>query len=173
MKKTMPMALALMAGGLLVSLTAAAQNRHEVDEAIATLRAADSGIDSFFANSEGYAIFPGVGKGGFGIGGARGSGLVFRGGQVVGKVKLTQISIGFQVGGQKFIEAIFFDDAAAFETFIGSNYEFNAQVSAVALTDGASADAAYAHGVAVFTVALGGLMYEAAVGGQKFSYEPN
>ena len=173
MKKTMPIALVLMAGGLLIPLTASPQGRDEVDEAIATLREADSSIDSFFANSEGYAIFPGVGKGGFGIGAARGSGLVFRGGEVVGRVTLTQISIGFQVGGQKFIEAIFFDDAAAFERFVGSNYEFNAQVSAVALTDGESADAAYAHGVAVFTVALGGLMYEAAVGGQKFSYEPN
>ena len=101
------------------------------------------------------------------------AGPALRRGEVVGKVTLTQISIGFQVGGQKFIEAIFFDDAAAFERFVGSNYEFNAQVSAVALTDGESADAAYAQGVAVFTVALGGLMYEAAVGGQKFSYEPN
>ena len=79
MKKTIIIALALMAGGLLIPLSAAAQDRDDVDEAIATLREADSGTGSFFANSEGYAIFPGVGKGGFGIGGARGSGLVFRG----------------------------------------------------------------------------------------------
>ena len=96
MKRTIPIALALMAGGLLIPLTASAQDRDEVDEALATLRETDSGIDGFLADSEGYAIFPSVGKAGFGIGGARGSGLVFRGGEVVGKVKLTQISIGLQ-----------------------------------------------------------------------------
>ncbi len=155
------------------SVSVAAQDMEEIDEAIATLRAADPGIDSYLANSAGYAIFPSVGKGGFGIGGARGGGVVFRDGTVIGKVKLTQISIGFQIGAQKFIEAIFFRTAAALDDFTDGNFEFNAQVSAVALTSGVSADAGYANGIAVFTLAKGGLMYEAAVGGQKFDFEAN
>jgi lipid-binding SYLF domain-containing protein len=150
-----------------------AQDMDEVQDAIAALQEADPGIASYFSDSAGYAVFPGVGKGGLGIGGARGSGLVFQGGTAIGKVKLTQISIGFQAGGQKFIEAIFFETAQALDDFTAGNFEFNAQVSAVALTSGASADARYNNNIAVFTMALGGLMYEAAVGGQKFDYEAN
>lgn len=173
MKHTIFSALAVAAVLVASSVSVSAQELDEIDEAIATLRDADPAIASYFAKSAGYAVFPSVGKGGLGIGGARGSGLVFRSGAVIGKVRLTQISIGFQVGGQKFIEAIFFETDAALDDFTAGNFEFNAQVSAVALTAGASADAGYDNHIAVFTVALGGLMYEAAVGGQKFDFEAN
>jgi lipid-binding SYLF domain-containing protein len=170
MRRLLPaIALALLATAPTI---VAAQDMDEVQEAMASLREADPGIASYFDNAAGYAVFPGVGKAGLGIGGARGSGLVFRGGSVIGKVTLSQISIGFQAGGQEFIEAIFFETARAFDDFTAGNFEFNAQVSAVAVTAGASADAGYSNEVAVFTMAKGGLMYEAAVGGQKFDYEP-
>jgi lipid-binding SYLF domain-containing protein len=162
------LALAFLAGLYPVQ----AQDMDEVQEAIAAVKAADPGIASFFSSAAGYAVFPGVGKGGLGIGGARGSGLVFRGGGVIGKTTLTQVSIGLMAGGQEFIQVIFFETGAALDEFTAGNYEFNAQVSAVALTAGASADAAYSNSIAVFTMAKGGLMYEAAVGGQKFSFEP-
>lgn len=149
-----------------------AQDLEEVQEAMTRITEADPGIASYFDSSTGYAVFPGVGKAGLGIGGARGSGLVFRGGSVIGKVTLSQISIGFQAGGQEFIEVIFFETARALDDFTAGNFEFNAQVSAVAVTAGASADAGYSNEIAVFTLAKGGLMYEAAVGGQKFNYEP-
>lgn len=149
-----------------------AQDMDEVQEAITRVKEADPGIASYFDSAAGYAVFPGVGKAGLGIGGARGSGLVFRGGSVIGKVTLSQISIGFQAGGQEFIEVIFFQTPRALDDFTAGNFEFNAQVSAVAVTAGASADAGYSNEIAVFTMAKGGLMYEAAVGGQKFDYEP-
>ena len=131
-------ALLVLAGAAPAS--ASAQSMDEVNETIAAMKAADSGIAQMFASAAGYAVFPGVGKAGLGIGGARGSGLVFRGGSVTGKVTLTQVSIGFQAGGQKFMEVIFFQTAAAYEAFVGGNFEVNAQVSAVAITTGISAD---------------------------------
>ena len=173
MKKSLFGAFAVAAVLVAPPISLSAQDMDEVNEAIATLKKADSGIGSFFSNSAGYAIFPGVGKAGLGIGGARGSGLVFTGGTVIGKVTLTQVSVGFQAGGQEFIEAIFFETGAALDDFTAGNFEFNAQVSAVALTAGASADAGYSNSIAVFTLAKGGLMYEAAVGGQKFDFEAN
>lgn len=145
---------------------------------------------SFFGNSYGYAVFPTIGKGGIGIGGAYGKGRVYAQGKYVGDTSMTQLSIGFQLGGQGFSQIVFFEDQRAFDEFTGGNFEFGAQVSAVAITAGASAGATtagssagasggkhdattvgeYHKGMAVFTVAKGGLMYEASVGGQKFSY---
>jgi lipid-binding SYLF domain-containing protein len=90
---------------------------------------------------------------------------------LTGKTTLTEVTVGFQLGGQAFSEVIFFKDKTAFDDFTRENFEFGAQVSAVALTAGASADLAYSGGVAVVTATKGGLMYEASVGGQKFSYE--
>jgi len=147
----------------------------------------------FFDNSYGYAVFPTIGKAGIGIGGAHGKGKVYAGGKYVGDASMTQVTIGAQAGGQAYSEIIFFQDKAAFDTFTSGNYEFGAQASAVALTAGASAQAGttgatagasatqnqataapanYSNGVAVFTIAKGGLMYEASVGGQKFKYTP-
>ena len=150
-------------------------------------------VKKFFSNSYGYALFPTIAKGGLGIGAAHGDGQVYKGGVVTGKTSMTQVTIGFQAGGQAFSQIIFFQDERAYDDFISGNFEFGAQVSAVAITAGAQAQAgsggssagasggnqsagkqaaAYHKGMAVFTHAEGGLMYEAAVGGQKFSYEP-
>lgn len=147
----------------------------------------------FFSNSYGYALFPTIGKGGMGIGGAYGDGKVYVGGAHVGNTSMTQVSLGFQFGGQAFSQIIFFQDKRAFDEFSSGNFEFSAQASAVAITAGASAQsttgggssagasggqndastvsAGYQKGMAVFTVAKGGLMYEAALAGQKYSYE--
>lgn len=151
-----------------------ANNRDELNaaEAIAAFKQKDPGIQRFFDKAYGFAIFPSVGKGGIGVGGAHGKGLVFQQGSPIGRSTLSQITIGFQLGGQVYSELIFFKDDVALQDFKRGNYEMGAQASAVALTVGASADTSYNGGVAVFTMAKGGLMYEASVGGQKFSYSP-
>jgi len=140
-------------------------------KAILDIKKADPGIQSFFDDAAGFAVFPSVGKGGIGVGGAFGDGLVIVDDDVVGKTSLTQLTIGFQLGGQVYSEFIFFKDKIALEQFKRGNYELGAQASAVAATAGASADTNYDKGVAIFTVTGGGLMYEATVGGQKFKYE--
>ncbi|MEH6588726.1 MAG: hypothetical protein V7746_00635 [Halioglobus sp.] len=147
---------------------------------------------TYFGNSYGYAIFPTIGKGGIGIGGAHGSGRVYAGGAHVGDSKMTQLTIGFQLGGQAFSQIIFFEDERSLREFTSGNFEFSAQATAVAITAGVSAEAntgggtsvgvsggsnnastsslGYRKGMAIFTIAKGGLMYEAALGGQKYSY---
>jgi lipid-binding SYLF domain-containing protein len=140
-------------------------------KAIIDIKEADAGIQEFFDNSVGYAVFPSVGKGGIGVGGAYGKGLVIVDDEVIGKTELTQVTVGFQLGGQVYSEFIFFKDDVSLARFQQGNYELGAQASAVAATAGASADAAYEKGVAIFTLAGGGLMYEATVGGQKFDYK--
>lgn len=144
----------------------------DVKVAILDIKARDPGIQAFFDNSAGYAVYPSVGKGGFIVGGAFGRGLVLVNEQVDGYTSLSQATIGLQIGGQKYAQFIFFKDETALNHFKRGNFEFGAQASAVAITAGASADAAYDTGVAVFTVAAGGLMLEGTVGGQRFSYEP-
>ena len=126
----------------------------------------------FFKTAYGYAVFPTIGKGGVGIGGAYGKGCVYAKGKHVGDTSMTQLSIGFQLGGQAYSEIVFFQTAQALENFKLGHLKFDAQASAVALTARASADLAYRNGVAIVTMAKGGLMYEASVGGQKFSYTP-
>lgn len=140
-------------------------------EAVRAFQEADPSLRRFFASAHAYAVFPTVGKGGFGIGGAYGKGLVWRNGKVIGETSLTQLTIGFQLGGQAYREIIFFRDKPTLQAFTRGSYQFSAQASAVAATYGASADADYDNGVAVFTLAKGGLMYEASIGGQKFTYQ--
>ena len=132
----------------------------------------DPKMQRYFDASAGYVVIPSVAKGGLGIGGARGKGLLYENGEATAEVTMTQLSIGFQWGGQAYSEFIFFEDAKALEHFKGGNYELGAQASAVAITAGVSVDAGYESGVAIFTQAKGGLMYEAAVGGQKFKVKP-
>jgi lipid-binding SYLF domain-containing protein len=129
-------------------------------------------MQRYFDAAAGYVVIPTVGKGGIGIGGARGKGLLYEDGEPTAEVTMTQLSFGFQWGGQAYSEFIFFEDDKALERFKGGNFELGAQASAVAITAGASADAGYEKGVAIFTYAKGGLMYEAAVGGQKFKVKP-
>ena len=131
----------------------------------------DPKIQEFIDQSVGYVVIPTVGKAALGIGGARGKGVLYEGGEVTAVITLTQLSFGFQGGGQAYSEFIFFEDAVTLENFKRGNYELNAQASAVAITAGASADAEFNNGMAIFTQAKGGLMYEAAVGGQKFKVE--
>lgn len=144
----------------------------EVGATIARFKSRDPSIKSYFEHAYAYAVFPTVGKGGLGVGGAYGDGYVYRHGKMVGKTTLTQLTVGFQLGGQAYSEVIFFRDESAFKHFEGGNFEFDAQASAVAATVGAAANAGYRRGVVVFTLAKGGLMYEATIGGQKFSYTP-
>ncbi len=150
-------------------------------------------VAPYFKKSHGYAIFPTIGKGGIGIGGAHGKGQVYAGDKLTGKTSMTQVTVGFQFGGQAYSQIIFFEDKRAYEEFTGGNFEFGAGASAVAITAGAQAQAgstgtsasatpggtagsqaetSFHKGMAVFTRAKGGLMYEAAIGGQKFSFEP-
>jgi len=146
---------------------------------------------AFFNNSYAYLVFPSVGKGGLGVGAAHGSGRAYEQGKYVGDVKLNQVSIGLQAGGQAFSQMVFFEDKHAFEDFTRGEFEFDATVQAVAITASATASAGstgttsgaaggkndaatagkYRKGLAVFTVAKGGLMYQAAVAGQKFKFK--
>jgi lipid-binding SYLF domain-containing protein len=146
---------------------------------------------SFFGNSYGYAVFPTIGKAGVGIGGAHGKGRVYEKGKWVGDTAMTQITIGAQLGGQAYSQMIFFEDKRAFDEFTTGEFEFGAQATAVAVTaavgaqagtggtgastnvggDAAKTKGGYQNGMAVFTLAKGGLMYEATIGGQKFSYK--
>lgn len=172
--------LCLMLFGFLVNTGAARNfepdttNQMELDvkRAMLALLKTDPGFQDWFDNSAGYAVFPTVGKGGFFVGGAFGRGLVIVDGQVDGYTSLAQGSIGLQFGGQKYSQFVFFRDDTALGHFRRGNFEFGAQASAVAVTAGASADANYNAGVAVFTNNNGGLMIEGSVGGQRFTYEP-
>jgi lipid-binding SYLF domain-containing protein len=143
----------------------------KVLEAIDKFTKTDPGIKKFFDGAAGYAVFPSVGKGAIGVGGAHGSGEVIVGDSAIGKCTLTQVTVGLQLGGQSYSEIIFFEQANTLEGFKKGDFAFAAQASAVALKSGAAANAAYRNGVAVFTQAKGGLMYEASIGGQKFGYE--
>ena len=148
-----------------------AEYHEKAQVALTEFKEADPKVQKFIDASTGYVVIPTVGKAGLGIGGARGKGVLYEGDAVTAVVTLTQISFGFQAGGQAYSEFIFFEDNATLENFKRGNYELNAQASAVAVTAGASADAEFNGGMAIFTQAKGGLMYEAAVGGQKFSVE--
>ena len=168
-------AAALILGMIVVCNGATAgwnpDKKSDAQHAIMEFKKADPSLKRFFNSAHGYAVFPTVGKGGIGIGGAYGSGVVFAKGKVIGETSLAQLTIGFQLGGQAYREIIFFRDKATLEDFKNGNFELGAQASAVAVTLGASADADFENGVAVFTMAKGGLMYEASIGGQKFSFD--
>ncbi len=150
----------------------AATTEQDVKSALAEFERTNPKIKAFLESAHGYAVFPTVAKGAIGIGGAHGDGLVYEKGKLIGATTLGQITIGFQLGGQAYRELICFQNKQALDRFKGGNFEFDAQASGVAVTAGISFDAAYEHGVAIFTMAKGGLMYEASIGGQKFSFTP-
>ena len=149
------------------------KDKMELSAATAMINAKekDPELVKWFDEAYAYAVFPKVGKGGIGIGGAHGKGIVIRGDTTIATTSLSQVTLGFQLGGQVYSQFVLFKDKTAFEHFSRGNFEMGAQVSAVAVTLGASADANYDGGVAVFTIAEGGLMYEASIGGQKFKYK--
>jgi lipid-binding SYLF domain-containing protein len=146
----------------------------------------------FFKKAYGYAMFPTIGEGAIGIGAAHGDGQVYRGGKVTGYTSMTQLSIGFQLGGQAYSQIVFFEDKRAYDEFTSGNFEFDASASAVAITAAAQASAGttgstagastgssggsqrakYYKGTAIFVHTKGGLMFEASVSGQKFSFKP-
>ncbi len=129
-------------------------------------------LKNFFKTSNAYAVFPDVVKGGIGIGGARGAGEVFQNCKAIGSTTMTQLSVGFQLGGQSFSQIIFFKNQKDIDRFTQGNFEFGASASAALINTGAATEAAYSDGIGVLTLAKGGLMYEASIGGQKFSFSP-
>jgi lipid-binding SYLF domain-containing protein len=145
--------------------------RAEADATLAKARTNDPSLGTLLSGARGYAVFPTVGKGAIGIGGAYGKGVLYEAGAFAGYCDLTQASIGFQLGGQAYSEIIAFGTEEALTKFKTGNFAFSAQATAVALKSGAGANAKYSDGVAVFTMGEAGLMYEASVGGQKFSYQ--
>jgi len=132
----------------------------------------DAPMKNLFDNAYGYVIFPSIGKGAVGVGGAKGNGILFENGKAVGSAKMVQVSVGLQLGAQRYSEVIFFENKAAIDQFKENKLEFAAQASAVVARTGASADAKYRAGVLVFTEEKKGLMVEAGIGGQKFTYTP-
>ncbi len=141
-------------------------------ETIAAFKKKDPSIKKFFDKAHAYAVFPTIGKGGLIVGGAHGAGIVYKKGAIVGRASMSQGTIGAQIGGQTFSEIIFFGTKEAFDRFTQNKLEFAAQATAVAANEGAAANADYSGGVAIFTMAKAGLMAEAAIGGQKFKFEP-
>jgi lipid-binding SYLF domain-containing protein len=184
-----PVLLIVVTAALILSIPAYADKYTDTIDVFKKSEA----VQPFFKDAYGYAVFPTVGKGGIGIGGSYGTGQVYRGGKVTGEVSLIKGSIGWQFGGQAFSQMIFFADKRAYDDFTSGNFEFDATASAVAITAGAQASAgtegasagasagpatgkqaktSYHKGMAVFVHAKGGLMYEASIGGQKFTFKP-
>ena len=128
-------------------------------------------LKPYFKEAAGFVVFPNIAKAGLGIGGARGNGEVFEDGKVIGSTTVTQLSFGFQLGGQAFSQIIFFQNKRDIDRFTDGNFEFGASASAALITEGANASVDYTNGVAVMTFSKGGLMYEASIGGQKFTFK--
>jgi lipid-binding SYLF domain-containing protein len=154
---------------------------------------ADAGASNMFDSAYGYALFPTNGKGGFIVGGAYGEGRVYEQGKYIGDTSMTQATIGFQLGGTGYSQVVFFEDKRALREFTSGNFEFGAEAQATVITASAGASAntsgssatasggknnastggnGYTNGMATFAITKGGLMYEASIGGQKFSFEP-
>ena len=149
-----------------------AQLKTNVAAAIERYKKADPGIERFFKDSAGYAVFPNIDKAGFIVGGGHGDGEVYEKGKLIGTASVTIGTVGLQAGAQTFSQVVFFKDAAALARFKQNKFEFTANASAVAAKAGASTNADYRDGVAVFTRAEEGVMAEAAIGSQKFKYTP-
>ena len=174
---------------LALSLGPVAAFANDYDETIELFKhAGESAV--FFTQSYAFAVFPTIGAGGLIVGGARGVGQVYVRDRVVGDAVMTQLSIGFQAGGKAYSEIIFFQDKRALDEFEPGKFEFAAGASAVAITAGAAASVGtdrassgasggknnattngdYQTGMAVFTIAKGGLMFSADISGEKFAY---
>jgi len=142
----------------------------EAAEALTRAKTGNPTLANVLNAAAGYAVFPKVAKGGMGIGAAHGKGVLYVGGNVVGYCSLSQTTVGLQLGGKSYTEIIAFENAAAVDGFKAGNFHLDAQATAVAVKAGTAVDAKYTNGVAVYTLDQGGLMFEASVGGQKFSY---
>jgi lipid-binding SYLF domain-containing protein len=176
MKKTIRSVIPAMCAIAVLSAFAARADedlRAESKQAIANFKNADSTLTTYMNNAAGYAVFPSVGKGGFIVGGARGKGIVFdKNGEAIGQSTMTQANIGAQAGGQTFAQLILFQTQAALDNFKSGKFSLGADVSAVVAAEGASKTARFKEGIAVFTLPTKGLMVQATVGGQKFTFQP-
>jgi len=166
------LALSLVTAAVAADKDDTAKLIREAQNTVAVFKKADPGLSKFFDKAVGYVVFPTVTKAAIGVGGAGGKGVLFEKGKPTGKASLTQVTVGAQLGGQTYSEIIFFETAQALDDFKNSTLALAAQVSAVAAKKGASDNADFQNGVAVFTIGKGGLMFEASVGGQKFKFEP-
>ena len=175
MKKKLKIMIALLITACVNSTYAQNDKAEELmidaKKAKTELLAADSGLQTFFDNSAGYVIFPNVGKGGLIIGGASGKGILYENGIAKGMAGLKKLNIGLQAGGQAIIEVIFFETEVDLNRFKQGDFQFSAEASAVAVKSGIAVNAKYKDGVAVFALPKAGLMADASVGGQKFSYD--
>jgi lipid-binding SYLF domain-containing protein len=163
-------AAALAASMAIPAIARAEATLKEAEHAVAQMVAADPGQHLFLNHAAGYAVFPNVAKGALVVGGAGGSGFLFEHGKAVGTTTFSQVTVGAQIGGQAYYEIVYFENAETLAAFKKGEWTMAAQVSAVALSSGASANAKYKEGVAVFTLSQGGAMAEASIGGQKFTY---
>ncbi|MGB7158575.1 MAG: hypothetical protein WBD40_10950 [Tepidisphaeraceae bacterium] len=149
----------------------ARQTLHKKSDAtLAAMKQQDASLDRFIDQAHAYAVFPSVGKGGLIGGGAYGRGVVYEQGEMVGYADVTQATLGLQVGGQALSELIVFQNEDALSRFKSNSTELTASFSAVLIDAGAAKAANYRDGVVVFADPKAGLMVEAAVGGQKFTY---
>jgi lipid-binding SYLF domain-containing protein len=163
---SLPFAMNAQVGGWKADLIEDSQN------ALDTMIKQKPKLQSFKDKSYGYAVFPRITKGAVGIGGAGGKGIVFKSHIPTGQSTMSQATIGFQLGGQQYVEVIFFENKKAYDKFTNKKVKFSGQASAVAIKPGVSVDIAFKDGLAVFTQTKGGLMYEASIGGQHFSFKP-
>jgi lipid-binding SYLF domain-containing protein len=179
MFRTLSLCLAATATTVLLNACATAPKseegkadiRHDSDQALVKAQSSDPSMAQVINGAHGSAVFPKIGKGAAGVGGAYGKGVLFKDGQIVGYCDVSQASIGLQLGAQSYTEIICFEDQKSFDRFKSGTFAFDAQATAVALKSGAGANAKYSNGVAVFTMDETGLMFEAALGGQKFAYQ--
>jgi len=180
MKKTntfLPIVFSMILAALSIPTISIAQDQSQTriiddsKEAKASFKKADPSMENLFRNSAGYVIFPNVGKGGAGIGGAAGKGTVYQKGMPVGTAQMVQATVGAQAGGEAYREIIFFKEQDALDRFMNNKFEFSEQASAIAVKAGAAANADYRNGVVVLSQEKAGLMVEASLGGQKFTYK--
>ncbi len=165
--------IALMLAGICPPLSAGEKSLDDqVRDAVQLFKSDSTNVAKLFDTAYGYAVLPSVGKGAVGIGAAAGDGQVFEQGKLIGTCKMTQVTVGAQLGGQEYSEVIFFETKGALDGMKANEWAMSAGVNAVAAAESASADAKYKNGVLVFTIAKSGLMFEASVGGQKFRFYP-
>ncbi len=170
--------------------TAQAQRVRDVSDTVELFRSIPV-VAAYFENAYGYAVWPRIGRGGLGIGASRGVGQIYVGGVMTGFSTLTEVSVGFQAGGQTYRQIIFFENAAAYDKFTAGSFEFDASAQAVAVTASAEAGAGtqgaratagagrpntaaaggFEGGMQIFTMAEGGLMYKATIAGQRYNFK--
>lgn len=167
--------LSLLANGCTTAPESHVERKQLIDETTATLKQAketDETLDTLLQNAPGYVVFPRVDKGAAIVGGSYGRGTVYAGDQLTGYADITQATVGLQAGGQQFSEIVVFENPKDLERFEAGKLTLAANLSAVALKTGTAESAQYTDGVSVFVQPIGGLMVEAAVGGQQFTYQP-